>query len=137
MEEFFERLKIKIGQKEYLDKTYVENMMTNKTLVQFWEFVNLIYNQENNLRFINDLSAKIIQVATKYDIIIDDKKCLEWIRQAQEIENYSAEQIEDLKIAESIKRKDRTIEYLEQENHNLRKQLVNIKQIIDNQGEII
>ena len=55
--------------------------------------------------------------------IYDQQKCKEWIRQAIEIESYTPEQIEDLKIRHLFDKKDVEIKSLKQENAVLKKAL--------------
>lgn len=59
--------------------------------------------------------------------IYDQEKCKEWIKQAIEIESYTPEQIEDLKIKHLFEKKDAEIKKLEKRVYELAQQVEDLQ----------
>lgn len=89
-------------------------------MIEFCEFVKLIFERDNRIDIKNELKSKIISVAQKYRIDVDEKRCLQWIEQAMEIESYTEKEIKDLGIKQLLKRKDDKITELTAENQMLK-----------------
>ena len=96
-------------------------------MIEFCEFVKLILEKNNRIDIKNELKCKIISVAQKYEMVVDEKRCLQWIEQAMEIESYTEKEIKDLGIKQLLKRKEDKITELTAENQMLKDKMSMIR----------
>ena len=79
--------------------------------IEMKDFI-MVISEGLNKDFEKEIADKIVKLGINYAINIDEEKCLKWLKQAQEIETYSVEQVQDLKIKHLLDKKDEEIKAL-------------------------
>ena len=92
--------------------------------------VAYLQNELDN-QIINTMATNI-SLAVGLDVKLNEEKVKEWIKQAIEIETFSPEQIEDIKMKHLIEKKDKRIQELQEE---LRQYKEEVKDTISRLGE--
>lgn len=92
------------------------------------EFIGLkdfvyTYTQFVDNEIVESMKGTGMRLAVKLGVAFDEEKFEKWIRQAIEIETFSKEQIEDLKLRRLIDKKDEEIKKLELELEVYRKKI--------------
>lgn len=87
------------------------------------DFASLYYERAEEM-IEKELINKIMNKCEyKFAININEEKLLQWLKQAQEIENYNAEELQDFKIKHLLRKKDERIRLLEDTNNMLKDEL--------------
>lgn len=98
--------------------------------IELKDFIASYVKMRDN-RILDALTDNITEVGFSYcTFVFDKEKCKKWILQALEIEKFSKEQIEDLKIMHLINKKDEKIKELEKEIEDYKNELEEIRNII-------
>ena len=96
-------------------------------MIELNDFIRLYQIQANNV-INNVILDKMVEtfngmptyeLKTRFDVDINKEKFVLWIKQMLEIETFTTEQIEDLKIKNLVAKKDEQIKSLQQKLDNL------------------
>lgn len=105
-------------------------------MIELNDFIKFYQTQANEvvlnkmIETFNDMP--MYELKTKFDVSIDKEKFELWIKQMLEIETFTTEQIEDLKVRNLVAKKDTQIKNLQQKLDNL---YDNLNYIIKKVGE--
>lgn len=99
------------------DDKYTDEL--DDTFIKIREVASFI-TEQNNKNMQDALINGLFEIAQKYKVVVNEEKLLKWLKQAQQIENATKKQIQDLKAKcviqeyeEELKAKNKKIEELE------------------------
>lgn len=96
-------------------------------MIELKDFITVMQKNTDNY-ILQETTKGVLRYSIGIAVDVNEEKCKKWIKQAMEIENFTEEQIEDLKIRHLFDKKDAEIKYLEDQNWKLRQEIQELKE---------